>query len=174
MSTLRMSSPDDRTAPQDASSEPGLNRVISGRHLDDQYHGHETYTGTRPDEELEEHGEENREEDAEEDEKHDLADLEKHDSIRGDLDGEKEPSEDEASNEQEAGIFGAPISDKDLEAGRLEKSKTSNSRKSKTKDPNLVTWEGPDDPENPKNWPLNRKWAATLVGMILLPNTMVC
>ncbi|KAB8228940.1 major facilitator superfamily domain-containing protein [Aspergillus alliaceus] len=25
-------------------------------------------------------------------------------------------------------------------------------------DPNLVTWEGPDDPQNPKNWPATRKW----------------
>ncbi|KAI1368630.1 major facilitator superfamily domain-containing protein [Xylaria arbuscula] len=27
-------------------------------------------------------------------------------------------------------------------------------------DPNLVTWTGPDDPENPKNWPLSKKWGA--------------
>ncbi|KAL1301458.1 hypothetical protein AAFC00_005708 [Neodothiora populina] len=31
------------------------------------------------------------------------------------------------------------------------------------KDPNLVTWDGPDDPNNPKNWPLKRKWIATIV-----------
>ncbi|PYI06810.1 MFS general substrate transporter [Aspergillus sclerotiicarbonarius CBS 121057] len=30
-------------------------------------------------------------------------------------------------------------------------------------DPNLVTWEGPDDRANPKNWSTRRKWAATLV-----------
>ncbi|KAI1157152.1 major facilitator superfamily domain-containing protein [Nemania diffusa] len=27
-------------------------------------------------------------------------------------------------------------------------------------DPNLVTWTGPDDPQNPKNWTLSKKWAA--------------
>ncbi|TRX96546.1 hypothetical protein FHL15_002448 [Xylaria flabelliformis] len=27
-------------------------------------------------------------------------------------------------------------------------------------DPNLVTWTGPDDPENPKNWTFGKKWAA--------------
>ncbi|KAI0818073.1 major facilitator superfamily domain-containing protein [Xylaria sp. FL0064] len=27
-------------------------------------------------------------------------------------------------------------------------------------DPDLVTWTGPDDPENPKNWTFNKKWAA--------------
>lgn len=26
-----------------------------------------------------------------------------------------------------------------------------------------VTWKGPDDPENPKNWSRKRKWAATVV-----------
>lgn len=25
-----------------------------------------------------------------------------------------------------------------------------------------VTWDGPDDPENPKNWPLKRKWMASV------------
>ncbi|KAK2878180.1 hypothetical protein FQN49_001083 [Arthroderma sp. PD_2] len=28
-------------------------------------------------------------------------------------------------------------------------------------DPNLVTWNGPADPENPKNWPKNEKWKNT-------------
>ncbi|KAI0914683.1 major facilitator superfamily domain-containing protein [Ustulina deusta] len=27
-------------------------------------------------------------------------------------------------------------------------------------DPNLVTWTGPDDPDNPKNWAFSKKWAA--------------
>lgn len=31
------------------------------------------------------------------------------------------------------------------------------------KDPNLVTWDGPDDPENPQNWPVWKKWMATLL-----------
>ncbi|KAB8345950.1 hypothetical protein FH972_023002 [Carpinus fangiana] len=30
-------------------------------------------------------------------------------------------------------------------------------------DPNLVSWDGPDDPENPKNWPMRRKWTAALI-----------
>ncbi|EMC98259.1 hypothetical protein BAUCODRAFT_67448 [Baudoinia panamericana UAMH 10762] len=30
------------------------------------------------------------------------------------------------------------------------------------KDINLVTWDGPDDPDNPKNWPRKTKWAATI------------
>ncbi|KAF2867121.1 major facilitator superfamily domain-containing protein [Massariosphaeria phaeospora] len=30
-------------------------------------------------------------------------------------------------------------------------------------DPNLVTWDSPDDPQNPKNWSMKRKWAATFI-----------
>ena len=37
------------------------------------------------------------------------------------------------------------------------------SRSQQQRDPHLVTWEGIDDPENPKNWPTKRKWAAVLV-----------
>jgi hypothetical protein len=35
-------------------------------------------------------------------------------------------------------------------------------RSQKPRDPNMVSWD-PDDPENPKNWKLKRKWIATLV-----------
>ncbi|PPJ50520.1 hypothetical protein CBER1_07744 [Cercospora berteroae] len=30
------------------------------------------------------------------------------------------------------------------------------------KDHNLVTWDGPDDPTNPKNWTKRKRWAATI------------
>ncbi|CAK1358839.1 putative transporter [Cercospora beticola] len=30
------------------------------------------------------------------------------------------------------------------------------------KDHNLVTWDGPDDPTNPKNWSKRKRWAATI------------
>ncbi|KAI1814469.1 major facilitator superfamily domain-containing protein [Poronia punctata] len=30
-------------------------------------------------------------------------------------------------------------------------------------DPNLVTWTGPDDPQNPKNWTFGKKWAAAFI-----------
>ncbi|KAM0145015.1 hypothetical protein ACHAQE_003740 [Botrytis cinerea] len=49
--------------------------------------------------------------------------------------------------------------ERDVELGR---EKTQKSTKS-VRDPNLVTWEGPNDPENPKNWKIGRKWAAVLV-----------
>lgn len=31
---------------------------------------------------------------------------------------------------------------------------------------NLVTWDGPNDPENPKNWPASRKW------MVFIPMSL--
>ncbi|KAF2104946.1 MFS general substrate transporter [Rhizodiscina lignyota] len=47
--------------------------------------------------------------------------------------------------------------ERDIEPGEpLEKRPT-------TRDPNLVSWDGPDDPFNPKNWTFKQKWAATFV-----------
>lgn len=39
-------------------------------------------------------------------------------------------------------------------------------RESLSKDVNIVTWDGPHDPENPKNWPFRRKWMATIIGIL--------
>jgi hypothetical protein len=41
----------------------------------------------------------------------------------------------------------------------LKKSQSSKS----VRDPNLVTWDGPDDPANPKNWSKKQKWFATFI-----------
>ncbi|KAM0452689.1 hypothetical protein ACHAPV_009308 [Trichoderma viride] len=46
---------------------------------------------------------------------------------------------------------------RDLERGGDANEKTPTVR---IDDPNVVKWTGPDDPENPKNWLLKRKWAA--------------
>lgn len=60
--------------------------------------------------------------------------------------------DDEAAAGNEGDARDAAAVEKDLEAGRLNQTKTGGSKRSKmTKDPNLVTWDGPDDPENPKN-----------------------
>lgn len=49
----------------------------------------------------------------------------------------------------------------DVEASppALEKKNTTKS----IRDPNLVTWDSDTDPENPKNWTMKRKWAATFI-----------
>jgi hypothetical protein len=38
------------------------------------------------------------------------------------------------------------------------------------RDENLVTWDGPDDPSNPKSWPIKRKWLAVITGRSILPS----
>jgi len=49
-------------------------------------------------------------------------------------------------------------------APSLKRQQTSKSARSqRERDPNMVSWNGPDDPENPKNWPNKRKWLAVLV-----------
>ena len=52
----------------------------------------------------------------------------------------------------------------DLEAGKVPAFpdlSVDDSEVNKDEDPNLVTWSGPDDPENPKNWPNGQKWKNT-------------
>lgn len=39
------------------------------------------------------------------------------------------------------------------------------------RDENLVTWDGPDDPSNPKNWPIKRKWLAVITGRSISPTS---
>jgi hypothetical protein len=47
----------------------------------------------------------------------------------------------------------------DLEIGPVDLS--DGGKEEKVKDPNLVDWDGPDDPENPLNWTSKRKITAT-------------
>ncbi|KAG9236349.1 MFS multidrug transporter-like protein [Amylocarpus encephaloides] len=119
------------------SSPVPLKRLVSGTHLDD--HGFHPYT------------------------------LDHHEAVRDDdtsdtTDLQIEKSEERADHDSEIesevidGIENQR--DIDLEAGpKLEKSKSLRS----ARDQNLVGWDGPDDPLNPKNWTFKHKWAATLV-----------
>ena len=45
--------------------------------------------------------------------------------------------------------------------GTIKRGASTRSKKGE-KDINLVTWDGPDDPDNPKNWTKKKKWAATI------------
>ncbi|EPE24341.1 MFS general substrate transporter [Glarea lozoyensis ATCC 20868] len=124
-----------------ASSPAPLERLVSGTHLND--HGYHYYD---PDHHEKEHMEgSSGEEDATE-EKSEASDLEHESST------DIEPEVQDGIEDQR---------DRDLESPRpkLEKTKSAKS----VKDPNLVAWKGPDDPENPKNWTFKHKWAATLV-----------
>jgi hypothetical protein len=49
--------------------------------------------------------------------------------------------------------------EKDLEKGDAEGEKK---KEEPPKDPNLIEWSGPSDPENPMNWPASKKWIVTI------------
>jgi hypothetical protein len=53
------------------------------------------------------------------------------------------------------------LSDKDLEKGDKEGEKKKHEEP--PKDPNLIVWDGPNDPENPMNWPTSKKSIVTVV-----------
>lgn len=127
------------------SERRGLDRIVSGRHLDDQHHGHAYHHDTEAIDDPEDEG--------------DITD----DAELTEKDTEDSADSGEIVQELRDGI----LDERDLETGsKLGKSRTGKSNKSSrsARDPNLVTWDGPDDPENPKNWKMSRKWAATFVG----------
>ncbi|KAN0096123.1 MFS multidrug transporter-like protein [Hyaloscypha variabilis] len=121
-----------------------LTRYVSGNYIDDQaqYHDH-LY-----------HNENEKEKEKESEEALEDGSVDTEDTEEGDGSSESIVPEVRDGIEDQRDV--------DVEAARLERVKSSKSRRS-VRDPNLVTWEGPDDGANPKNWSTSRKWAATLV-----------
>ena len=122
------------------SSPAPLTRYVSGHYIDDQaqYHDH-TYRNEKENEEA--------------------LDLED-----GSVNTEDSENSAESSESIVPEVRDGIEDQRDIEAGpKLERSKSTKSRRS-IRDQNLVTWEGPEDKANPKNWSTSRKWAATLVG----------
>jgi hypothetical protein len=127
----RNSRPNSRAS----SPNPGLSRMISGRHLDDHplHHGHSYHR--EPNEEA-----------LDDKTSDDDTDLTEKDT--NELEGIEPGSSEDIVSEVRDGIE----DQRDVEAGpKLEKSRTTRSGRS-ARDPNLVSWNGPDDTENPKNW----------------------
>ena len=65
-------------------------------------------------------------------------------------------------------IAGTPDEDStsDLEKGtmqlKVEIDDSTNEKSARARvDADLVSWDGPDDPANPMNWPMSRKWIVT-------------
>lgn len=54
------------------------------------------------------------------------------------------------------------ITEKDIEREAQTPSSRRPSNQEPAKDPHLITWNGPDDPENPQNWPESKKWMVTI------------
>ncbi|KAF1947175.1 MFS general substrate transporter [Clathrospora elynae] len=140
-------------------SDQTLHRILSSQFPDDHsvYH-HDDGEDVRIDADARSlHKTENQRRDAEtlssdnDDSAHDVGEKE-----------EKPEGGDEASHEDETTyqeIRGGIPYEHDVEAPPLEKKKSTLS----IKDLNLVTWDSDDDPKNPKNWSMKRKWAATLI-----------
>ncbi|KAI4119372.1 MAG: hypothetical protein LQ338_007285 [Usnochroma carphineum] len=130
-----------RSKPSKPSSptRPEMSRVFTGQHLDDYstYHGRESVFQQGDDSEG-----------GEESDLSERVSREENEEL-----GEKFPEE---TVEVRNGVPNV----RDVEAPLEKKQSTKSSR---AKDPNLVTWDGPDDPENPKNWSTKRRWAATIV-----------
>ncbi|KAF2741346.1 MFS general substrate transporter [Polyplosphaeria fusca] len=153
--TLNSSRSRSRSRPN-GPSDPPLNRLLSSQFPDDHsvYH-HEDGEGLHVDEDAQSlHKTETERRRAETPVDESDSDSEKGVEKQGD---NFERDEQETTVEE---IRGGISHEHDLEAqSKLEKKKSSRS----ISDPNLVTWEGPDDPANPKNWSMKRKWAATLI-----------
>jgi hypothetical protein len=66
--------------------------------------------------------------------------------------------------ENEIGWSGNTTEDeKDVEQGNVAEDTKKAEHKVEEHDPNVVVWDGPDDPGNPMNWSRNYRWAITIV-----------
>ncbi|KAF2443936.1 MFS general substrate transporter [Karstenula rhodostoma CBS 690.94] len=67
-----------------------------------------------------------------------------------------------ARRNHESEELSAAAIDKDVEKGTTPRSTSSDEEAvdSNEEDPNVVWWDGPDDPQNPMNWPNTKKWGA--------------
>jgi hypothetical protein len=58
---------------------------------------------------------------------------------------------------------GEGLSDKDIERNADAPTLPNAQQAVSPKDPSLVEWDGPDDPENPQNWRTAKKWYITMI-----------
>lgn len=132
------------------SRPASLTRVRSGTHIDDQFSFHhetDALDAALQDEEMGQ-GDNTHDPHAEE---AGTQRASRHSSQTVD-----EAEEEEVLTESEHG--GDKDVEKDIEKQLPKKQSTRSLR-----DPNIVSWDGPDDPQNPKNWSFKRRWAATLI-----------
>ncbi|EKG12399.1 Major facilitator superfamily [Macrophomina phaseolina MS6] len=121
---------------------PQLHRLYSAQHIDD----HSLYDREHAAGESET-----------EDNQHGPPRTASHRTVNG---SETEKKDDDGSIEIPEVRDGIPDV-RDVEKGDPSREKAK--ADSPPNDPNVVSWDGPEDPANPKNWSLRRKWAACLV-----------
>ena len=90
---------------------------------------------------------------------HSLHDAEKID----DKEIGQQPMEDASSSYHHSADGSGVVADDDAEIRDLEKAEEQGAKVQPTEesDPNLIDWDGPDDPENPMNWTFSRKVLST-------------
>lgn len=140
-------------------SDNQLHRILSSQFPDDHsvYH-HEDGEGLHIDSDA-------RSLHQTETERRDATSFSDDDGSTDDVDEKEEAAEDkdEATHKEERmyeEIRGGIPYEHDVEARpTLEEKKSTRS----VRDPNLVSWDGDEDPKNPKCWSMKRKWAATLI-----------
>jgi DHA1 family multidrug resistance protein-like MFS transporter len=82
------------------------------------------------------------------------------------IDSEPFPGQDSLHGEALGASQSTTLAKDDVEAAEEQQKKDEEVRREKMEqeqDPNLVTWDGPDDPENPMNWPTRKKWLVTVI-----------
>ena len=82
------------------------------------------------------------------------------------IDSEPFPRQDSLHGEALGASQSTTLAKDDVEAAEEQQKRDEEVRREKMEqeqDPNLVTWDGPDDPENPMNWPTSKKWLVTVV-----------
>ncbi|KAK3631718.1 hypothetical protein LTR56_016674 [Elasticomyces elasticus] len=130
-----------RSRSRPANPDAHLHRIYSSGFPD--FHG--TYLDSTPKREPE--IQDDHETPEEKDDPEALEEVESHHSIHG-------------HNEQN--LADDPDLEKAVSAPSLRRQQTNKSGRS-VRDPNMISWQGESDPENPKNWQTRRKWAAVLV-----------
>ena len=98
-----------------------------------------------------------------------VSDLDYYAGAVHDFQEEEEEEEWDWDEEEQAGDWPLPQQSDGASFGQIQiirggtvKRNASTRSKKGEKDINLVTWDGPGDPDNPKNWPTKKKWAATI------------
>ncbi|EMD91144.1 hypothetical protein COCC4DRAFT_39710 [Bipolaris maydis ATCC 48331] len=82
----------------------------------------------------------------------------------------KEAIGDAFAHDPEKGIESQSSSTHSTNSNEQTLSNATQAQEEQERDPNIVDWDGPDDPNNPQNWPMKKKWrivaALSLVTLI--------
>ncbi|KAK4920756.1 hypothetical protein LTR49_011659 [Elasticomyces elasticus] len=130
-----------RSRSRPANPDAHLHRIYSSGFPD--FHG--TYLDSTPKREPE--IQDDHETPEEKDDREALEEVESHHSVHG---------------HNDSNLAGVQDLEKAVSAPSLRRQQTNKSGRS-VRDPNMISWQGESDPENPKNWQTRRKWAAVLV-----------